>query len=59
MNNPQRSPAPLASNSLREASPATDEDEQALGWECANPVLQIERWLQDMEAAPALQSSNS
>ena len=58
MNDPQRSTG-LASNPLRDGPPATDEDEQALGWECANPALQIERWLHEMEAAPALQSSNS
>jgi hypothetical protein len=28
-------------------SPRLDEDEVALGWECANPVLQIEGWLRD------------
>lgn len=36
-----------------------DEDEQPLGWECANPVLQIERWLQDIGATPPLVSSKS
>ncbi len=59
MNDPQRLAAPPARNRLREPSASTDEDEQALGWECAHPALQIERWLQDMEAGPALQSSNS
>jgi hypothetical protein len=29
-----------------------DEDEVVLGWECANPALQIERWLQ--ETPPSL-----
>lgn len=29
-------------------------DDSALGWECANPALQIERWGQD-DAACALQ----
>jgi hypothetical protein len=29
---------------------ATDEDEVPLGWECANPALQIERWGVDDEA---------
>jgi hypothetical protein len=59
MNDPQRLAVPPARNRLREPSASTDEDEQALGWECAHPALQIERWLQDLEAGSALPSSNS
>lgn len=58
MNDPQRLAAPSAGIRGREPSAPADDDEQVLGWECANPALQIERWLQDMEAGPALQSSN-
>ena len=59
MNDPQRLAAQPARNFRREPSASTDEDEQALGWECAYPALQIERWVQDMEAGSALPSSNS
>lgn len=59
MNDPQRLAARPAGNLRREPSAPADEDEQVLGWECAHPALQIERWLQDLEAGPALQSSNS
>jgi hypothetical protein len=30
---------------------AADEDEVPLGWECAAPALQIERWGMDDEAS--------
>ncbi|WP_161799052.1 hypothetical protein [Caenimonas sp. SL110] len=33
---------------------SVDDDDCAIGWECANPALQIERWGQD-EAAGARQ----
>ncbi|HMA10195.1 MAG TPA: hypothetical protein VKP68_20105 [Ramlibacter sp.] len=59
MNDPQRSPTPNSPGAPGNWDRLPDEDEPALGWECANPALQIERWLQDVTAAPALQSSNS
>lgn len=36
-------PTPPVAAALSFAA-AIDEDEVPLGWECANPALQIERW---------------
>jgi hypothetical protein len=48
-------PAPLPmppANAIADAgAQCSAEDEIPLGWECANPALQIERW--GMEAAGA------
>lgn len=48
-------PAPMPmppANAIAEArAHLSAEDEVPLGWECANPALQIERW--GMEAAGA------
>jgi len=59
MNDPQRSPPPNPSGALVERHSLPDGDELFLGWECANPALQIEHWVQDITAAGALVSSNS
>ena len=37
----------------REAMDAMDEDDFALGWECANPALQIEVWGREAVAQPS------
>lgn len=29
-----------------------NEEDLALGWECANPVLQIDAWAADVDAQP-------
>ena len=54
MTNSEPSPAANAAPSnARGFSPALlDDDDIALGFECANPALQIERWMQD--DAPAV-----
>ena len=58
MNDPLHCPPPLPRVAPAFREMPMDEDEQALGWECANPVLQIERWLQDAQVAAAVPSSN-
>jgi hypothetical protein len=52
MNNPPRSPAPLSPGRFRDPPPLPDEDDLFLGWESANPALQIERWVQDTQLRP-------
>lgn len=59
MNDPLHSPPLLSQVAPAFSEMPMDEDEQALGWECAHPVLQIERWLQDAQVAAAVTSSNS
>ncbi|MEO8656420.1 MAG: hypothetical protein ABI409_20015 [Ramlibacter sp.] len=59
MNDQQPSHVPNSSGALIDHAARTDEDELVLGWECANPALQIERWRQDVAAALAAMSSNS
>jgi hypothetical protein len=39
----------IASLPARTHAARVDEDEVPLGWECANPALQIERWRVDDE----------
>ena len=58
MNEPQPAQPSNRSGAPGNWDPLPDEEEPALGWECANPALQIERWLQDVTAAPAMRSSN-
>lgn len=37
-----------------------DEDEVVLGWECANPLLQIEAWVREATGtAPVMSCSKS
>jgi hypothetical protein len=43
-------PSTFATASVAYAAPI--DDDLALGFECANPALQIERWGQDAEAQP-------
>ena len=59
MNEPQSAQPSNRSGAAVERAPMSDEDDVVLGWECANPALQIERWHQDITAAPDLPSSNS
>lgn len=59
MNDQQPSHAPNSSGALSDQAARTDDDEVVLGWECANPALQIECWMQDVAASPAALSSNS
>jgi hypothetical protein len=51
---PAGAPHPVAPPFV--AAGALPEDDVPLGWECANPALQIERWGMDEERAV---SSNS
>lgn len=37
---------------VREVQDAANEDDFALGWECANPALQIEVWGREAAAQP-------
>ena len=51
-----RTPPPLASPPAQKAfadapRERSSEEEVPLGWECANPALQIERWGLDDSAA--------
>ena len=50
MNEPQPAQPSNRSGAAVERAPMSDEDDVALGWECANPALQIERWGQDVAA---------
>ena len=52
MNDPQRSQTSNPPGALADRAPLPDEDDMFLGWECANPVLQIERWVQDTQLRP-------
>lgn len=52
---PANSSTPAGASVEREAAPgAQPEEDFAMGWECANPALQIDRWGQD-DGAQALQ----
>jgi len=51
MTDPQPLQAPTSSSAAADFAQAPGEDELILGWECANPALQIERWGQDVAAA--------
>ena len=54
MDDPQQQPAPSSSRAAGDTAPTTQDEEAVLGWECANPALQIERWGQ--ETSPPGQS---
>jgi hypothetical protein len=43
---------PLAPASVPYARGVFDEEDLALGWECANPALQIELWGSEAVAQP-------
>jgi hypothetical protein len=54
-NPPANSSTPANATVEHEAAPHTQPQEDfAMGWECANPALQIERWGQE-DTAQALQ----
>ena len=50
MTDPQSAQPSSRSGTSSERAPTSNEDEVVLGWECANPALQIERWGQDVPA---------
>jgi hypothetical protein len=51
MTDPQPLQASTSAGAYADIVPAPGEDDVILGWECANPALQIERWGQDVAAA--------
>lgn len=46
-NEPLSADSAFAAGAALQAAGFTDADDIALGWECANPALQIERWQQE------------
>lgn len=44
-------PMPPANAFAQPGSPAAGDEDIPLGWECANPALQIERWGLEASAA--------
>ena len=50
MTDPQTLPTAHSSGATDDVAHAPADDEVILGWECANPALQIERWVQDLAA---------
>lgn len=51
-NDPAPADSALAPGAALHAAGFADPDDVALGWECANPALQIERWHQEAGADP-------
>lgn len=51
MTDPQSLPSAYSSGATDDIALAPADDEIALGWECANPALQIERWVPDLADA--------
>lgn len=51
MTDPQWFQPSTSSRAAEDIAPAAEQEEVILGWECANPALQIERWGQDVAAA--------
>ncbi|MES2940695.1 MAG: hypothetical protein V4864_23660 [Pseudomonadota bacterium] len=49
-NDPAPADSTLAQGAVLQAAGFADSDDVALGWECANPALQIERWHQEAGA---------
>ena len=55
--NPPGSPAhsstpPQAARAAAQAAALADDEDLALGWECANPALQIDVWGTEASAQP-------
>ena len=50
MTDAQPLPAAYPSGAMDDPQQPPTEEEVILGWECANPALQIERWGQEHEA---------
>lgn len=48
----QSSTAGISPDAVREALAGALEDDLALGWECANPALQIETWGREPVSVP-------
>jgi hypothetical protein len=51
MTDAQLLPAAYPSGGIDDPQQPPTEEEVVLGWECANPALQIERWCQELAAA--------
>jgi len=48
----QSSTSAIAQHSGATLPTSFDEEDLALGWECANPALQIESWGADLSSQP-------